>query len=165
MNLHLHRFRRPCRRVSAIAALSLAAGLLSGCSLIEGPAPDAPARPTPVQPDTTIALVPGGSAEENLPFFEQTLIDFTTSDLPVEGRPVVDALSAAGFDRAAMQVTMDRTKTDLGADNIFASVLIGTDCLVGQIVTADRTFVAQVMPALGPETNICIIGQTRSIDW
>ncbi|WP_353055537.1 hypothetical protein [Leucobacter sp. CX87] len=158
-------FRAPARAGGALAAVALAAGLLSGCTLLEGPAPDAPVRPAPTAPAEPVALVPGGTAEENLPFFQQTLIAFAGGGAPIEGQPVVDALVAAGFDRAAMQVSFDRTRTDLVADNIFVSVRVGESCLLGQLVTGDRSLVAEAAPALGPEKNICIIGTTRPIDW
>lgn len=145
--------------------MALAAGLLGGCALLEGPAPDAPVRPAPTAPATPATLVPGGSAEENLPFFQQTLLTYAGGTSPVEGQPVVDALVAAGFDRAAMQVSFDRSRTDLVADNIFVSVRMADQCLLGQIVTGDRSLVAEVAPALGPDKSICIIGTTRPIDW
>lgn len=116
-----------------------------------------PAEPAQFHPD--------GSAEDNLPFFAQTLREFAAGGEAVEGVPVVNAVSAAGFDRTAMQVSFDRTQTNLVADNIFVSVLIGTDCLVGQVVTADRTTFAVVEPAVGPSQDICLIGNTRPIDW
>lgn len=159
------RTHRPVHRLFAVAALALAAGLLSGCALLEGPAPDAPVRPALEAPAEPVALVPDGSAEENLPFFQQTLVGFAGSDAPIEGQPVVDALTAAGFDRAAMQVSYDRTKTNLVADSIFVSVRIAESCLVGQLVTGDRSLIAEVLPALGPDKNVCIIGGTRPIDW
>lgn len=145
--------------------VALAAGLLGGCALLEGPAPDAPVRPAPTAPATAPTLVPGGSAEENLPFFQQTLLDFAGGAAPIEGQPVVDALVGAGFDRAAMQVSFDRTQTNLVSDNIFVSVRIAESCLIGQLITADRSLVAEVAPALGPDQNICLIGTTRPIDW
>lgn len=157
--------RATARTGVAFAAIALAATLLTGCALLEGPAPDAPVRPAPTAPAEPVALVPGGTAEENLPFFQQTLLAFAGGGAPIEGQPVVDALVAAGFDRAAMQVSFDRTRTDLVADNIFVSVRISESCLLGQLVTGDRSLVAEVAPALGPEKNICIIGTTRPIDW
>jgi hypothetical protein len=117
------------------------------------------------EPTATPEFAPEAAAEQNLPYFQETLRLFSVGAEPVEGVPVVNALTAAGFDRSKMQVSFDRSKTDLQADNIFVSVLFGTECLIGQIVVADRSFVAEVAPAVGPEQNICLIGVTRPIDW
>lgn len=127
----------------------------------ERPAP----QPTAPEPEEPAQFHPDGTADENLPYFRQTLAQFGAGDEPVAGRPVVDAVAAAGFDRTTMQVTFDRTQTDLVADNVFVSVRIGGDCLIGQIVTGDRSSVAVVEPAVGPEQNVCLIGNTRPIDW
>lgn len=153
----------------ALPAAALAAGLalgVGGCAAADrSPEPE---RPTPTQTPTSEPapeFFPAGTAEENLPYFAHVLEDFSAGAEPVEGRPVIDAVVAAGFDRAAMQVSFDRTKTDLVADSIFVSVRIGADCLLGQIGTADRVSVVVVEPAVGPEQNICLIGSTRPIDW
>lgn len=141
------------------------AALVTGCSLLAGPSPATPPRETPAVPEEPPEYVPDGSAEENLPIFTETLRDYASGESPIEGRPVVDAISEVGFDTADMQVSFDRTKTDLVADSIYVSVLIDRDCLVGQLVTEEREFAAKVMPAVGPEENICLIGETREIDW
>lgn len=107
---------------------------------------------------------PDGSAEQNLPYFADVLQRYAAGEGAIEGRPVVDAVVEAGFDRAAMQVSFDRTETNLVADNIFVSVRIGADCLVGQLVTADREAYAVVAPAVGPDADVCLIGETREID-
>lgn len=117
------------------------------------------------EPEVRPELVPGGSAEQNLPFFSEVLRQFAVGTEPVEGQPIVDAVAASGFDRAAMQVSFDRSKTNLVADSILVSVLIGADCLIGQVQTADRSFVATVQPALTENQNVCLIGNTRPIDW
>lgn len=156
-------------RVPALLAICVALPLLTGCSLIEsvlqGPTPETPARETPAQPESPPEFVPDGTAEQNLPYFTEVLRAFAESDRPVQGAPVVDAVAEAGFDKAAMQVSFDRSMTGLEADNIFVSVRIGADCLIGQIVTSDRSFVAQQEPAVGPDRDICLIGDTRPIDW
>lgn len=157
------------RRSAPLAVAALAAAALIGLS---GCAPETPTtteRPTSTQPPTTPEpapeFFPDGSAEDNLPYFAHVLSTFSAGGEAVEGQPVVDAVAAAGFDRAAMQVSYDRTKTDLVADNIFVSVRIGADCLIGQIVTADRSTFAVTEPAVGPDQSICLIGATRPIDW
>ena len=64
-----------------------------------------------------------------------------------------------------MQVSFDRTKTDLVADSIFVSVRIGAECLLGQVTTGTREVSAVTEPAIGPNRDICLIGNTRAIDW
>lgn len=161
--------RNTQRTNAALAGAALLAVTLTSCALIEGPTPNTPERSTAVTPaptpEQTFELVLDGSAEDNLPYFQQTLAQFATSDAPIEGRPVVDALAAAGFDKANMQVTFDHSRTNLVADNLFVSVRFEASCLVGQFVTDTRELFTAVEGALGHEQNICIIGTTRPIDW
>ena len=77
----------------------------------------------------------------------------------------VKALAAAGFDRTTMQVSFDLSKTGLVADSILVSVRYGPECLIGQIVTADRSVVTTREPALTESRTVCLIGNTRAIDW
>lgn len=160
--------------VIGIVVVLLAAGTLFAVQTglivwpgTEQPAPVAPtATPDPPEPMADPSgFDPLGTATDNLPVFEQTLLAFAAGGEPVEGAPIVNAVTAAGFDRAAMQVSFDRTRTDLVADSIFVSVRMGEACLIGQITTADRGVSAVVEPAIGPERSICLIGQTRPIDW
>lgn len=151
--------------LSMVAALSVATLTLSAC----GGAPEPIERPTkeenlqdPVAPPE---FYPEGSAADNLPYFHESLRQFGVGEAPVQGVPVVDHLVAAGFDKTKMQLSFDESKTNLVADSIFVSVLMGQDCLIGQIVTADRSFHAEEAPAIGPEQSSCLIGATRTIDW
>lgn len=156
---------RAIRRLPLAVALAAGlAGALAGCApsgVEPSPTTSAPSE-TPAPPPE---FFPEGTAEENLPYFEYVLDGFAAGVEPVEGRPVVDAVAAAGFDRAAMQVSFDRTQTNLVADSIFVSVRIGADCLLGQVVAADRSVSAMTAPAVGPEQSLCLIGNTRPIDW
>ncbi|KTR86612.1 DUF6993 domain-containing protein [Leucobacter chromiiresistens] len=153
------------RRPAALAclALGLSTALLSGCALLEGPQPETPERTEAPAPETAPEFVPGGTAEENLPYFTEVLRVFSAGTEPVQGAPIVQAVADAGFDRAAMQVSFDQSKTNLPADNIFVSVRIGSDCLIGQVVAEDRSFVARNEPAVGPAGDICLIGETAPI--
>ena len=159
--------RRPARfaRPAAAIVLGLSVALLPGCALLEGPTPETPQRTEPPKPEAAPELVPGGSAEDNLPFFTETLRAFAAGDQPVQAQPVTTALMEAGFDKSLMQVSFDKSKTNLDADNIFVSVRYGEDCLIGQVVAADRSFVAKNEPALGPDKTICLIGTTNPITW
>lgn len=145
--------------------LSAAAFGLAGCTPVpSGPGPSTPEAPVQ-EPDAGAELHPDGSAEQNLPYFDATLRQFAAGEQAVEGRPIVDSLAAAGFEKSSMQVSFDRSKTDLVADSIFVSARFGEGCLIGQVVTGDRSVVTTVQPAVGPEQNVCLIGNTRAIDW
>jgi hypothetical protein len=143
--------------------------LLAGCSAVDtviaGPTPQTPPREEVKEPKEPPVFVPGGTAEENLPFFTEVLRKYAVGDEPVRGEPIARAIIDAGFDPAMMQFSFDQSKTGLAADNIFVSVRVGADCLVGQVVAEDRSIVAQNEPALGPNGDICLIGNTRSVDW
>lgn len=152
------------RRVGALAVVTAAVSLLSGCFLLEGPTPETPERVKPELPPVT-GFDPDGSAEDNWPYFTQVLTEFAEDDAKVNGKNVVNAVVDSGFDPETMQVSFDRTKTDLVADNIFVSVLIDEACLIGQVVTGDREVVTEVLPAVGPDKDICLIGETREIDF
>ncbi|MBK0421494.1 hypothetical protein JD292_05335 [Leucobacter sp. CSA2] len=161
----LPRTRRGIRATGAVSALILSMALLSGCALLEGPTPETPKRTEMPAPEKPAALVPGGSAADNLPFFTATLQEFSKGKQPVQAQPVSTALIDAGFDKSLMQVSFDKTKTNLDADNIFVSVRYGQDCLIGQVVTADRSVTTKNMPALGPNQDTCLIGNTNPITW
>lgn len=153
------------RVLTAALALGLAATTMAGCALLEGPKPETPKREAPAEPEAPPEFFPEGTAGDNLPYFTEVLRTFSAGSEPVMGAPIVNAVADSGFDRATMQVSFDESKTGLQADNIFVSVRIGAECLVGQVVAADRSFVAQVMPAVGPAQDVCLIGETRPIDW
>ncbi len=156
---------RSCRLASTAALLVAATLSLSACA----PASEPPERPSREEvfrePAAAPQLVPGGTADENFVFFSDTLRQFVLSGSPLQGRPVVDALVAAGFERAAMQVSFDESKTGLAADSVFVSVRIEEDCLIGQLLTVEQSFTAAVEPTVGPEGDLCLIGNTRAIDW
>ena len=153
------------RLAAALAGSAAVLLALSGCSVLQGPTPATPERPQIAEPETPPELVPGGTAEENLPFFRQVLADYAAGDQPIAGRPIVDALAEQGFDTAAMQVSHDQSKTGLDADSIYVSVRSGETCLVGQVAADGREAVAQAVAAVGPDKNVCLIGDTRRIDW
>ncbi len=77
------------------------------------------------------------------------------------GKSIIDSLVAAGFEKAAMQVTPDATPGGLAVDSIEFSVLAGEDCLIGQVRGADYT--STIAPALS--NGACLVGKTRTIDW
>lgn len=161
------------RRVGSFAVLTLAGAALvigvTGCSpavpdVTVSPLPSAPptetTRPTPT---AAPALRPELSASENLSYFDVVNLGVIAADAEAGGRDFVDALAAAGFDRAQMEVTADRTTVDLQADSVQFAVLFQGECLVGQYGPASGGYHSAVRPALG--TGGCLVGQTRPIDW
>lgn len=116
--------------------------------------------PAPTQPPV---LVPAGTAADNLALFAAVTATVWASEDRVSGRAYVDALTAAGFDKAAMQVTEDTTTVGNPAESIQFSVRWGQECLVGQVGPAIGEPVAVVLPALAEGT--CLVGATRPIDW
>lgn len=155
--------RRQSPRRFALATVMVGAIALSGCAVLEGPTPEAPKREIPAVPEIAPELVPDGTAQDNLPYFTEVLRGYAAGDGPITGGPVSHAVADAGFDASLMQVSFDRSATGLEADNIFVSVLLGDSCLIGQVVTADRSFVTETADAVGPENNICLIGKTAPI--
>nr|WP_206687896.1 hypothetical protein [Microbacterium yannicii] len=124
------------------------------------------AQPTPDATPTTPpepTLVPNGTAAENLPLFTSVTAAVWASENRVVGRAYVDALTAAGFDKAAMQVTNDQTTVGNPAESIQFSVRWGEECLIGQVGPATGNPVTVVVPVLAEGS--CLVGETRPIDW
>ena len=142
--------------------------LLTSCTSepAETPEPTTPvesspsAAPTPEAP----ALVPDGSADDNLAIFTAVTDAVWASDDRVKGRAYIDALVEAGFDKAAMQVTEDRSTVGNPAESIQFSVSWGDDaCLVGQVGPSTGEPETLVMDQL--TEGRCLVGETRDIDW
>jgi hypothetical protein len=149
--------------VLAAAALAL---VLTGCT----PAAAPTATPTTATPTSTgtatpapVALVPGGTAEQNLPFFNKVNQATLAANPDAKGRDFIDALVAAGFTKTDMQVTADTTTIGLKANSIQFSVKMGETCLIGQNGADAGGYSSLVSPVLS--TGACLIGQTRAIDW
>ncbi len=123
------------------------------------PTPSDTPSPTPTGP----ALVPDGSADDNLPLFLEVVEQVAAAHDQIEGRLYIDALVAAGFEKQAMEVTHDRTTVDNPADSIQFSVLWGDECLVGQVGPSTPAPTAVVLPEL--PSGGCLVGDTRDIDW
>jgi len=145
--------------------------LLVACAPLTGPAatPTATApttiatTPSPTPTATGPVLVADGTAEDNLPLFTEVMERVWGTDNRVKGRAYVDALQRAGFDRAAMEVTKDRTSVGLAADSIQFSVRWDDACLVGQVGPSTKTPTAVILPVL--PSGGCLVGETRPIDW
>ncbi len=128
----------------------------------DGPQPtaDVSAAPT-AEPEPT--LVPEGTATDNQPLFASVTAAVWASESRVQGRAYIDALTAAGFDKSAMQVTEDETTVGNPAESIQFSVRWGDECLIGQVGPATGDPVTAVVPVLAEGT--CLVGATRLIDW
>ena len=107
--------------------------------------------------------MPDGSAEDNLPLFALVMEKVWESEAKSKGRAYIDALVDAGFTRADMEVTRDKSTVGNPAESIQFSVLWGSDCLIGQVGPSTKTPTAVVLPEL-PEGG-CLVGETRPIDW
>jgi hypothetical protein len=156
------------RRALVLGAAALVVPSLAGCSLIgtagggEAPPPTpAPSASTPDSADAPATLVPGGTAEENRPLFDAVSSSVIAADPDADGRAIVDALIAAGFDRAAIEVTDDTTAIGRAADAIQFSVLASDGCIIGE--RSGSGYAGLVAPVLG--TGRCLVGETRVIDW
>lgn len=162
---------RSLRAARVILTVALV-GVLTACS---PGAPEATPTPTATPTDgapspsatpTTSAeptLVPDGTADDNLPLFSSVTAAVWATDARVTGRAYIDALTAAGFDRAAMQVTQDQSTVGNPAESIQFSVRWNDQCLIGQVGPATGDPVTVVVPVLAEGT--CLVGQTRPIDW
>lgn len=147
-------------RLVAVVALTL---VIAGCTPIdEQPAPTSVATPSATAtPEPDPEFVEGGTAGQNRPFFEFVLSTMLERNPQPSSQTVVNSLVSGGFDKAAMQVTVDTTPVGERADSILVSVLIDNQCLIGQIIDAELS--SQLTDVLG--TGRCLIGETLSIDW
>lgn len=160
---HLQNRKSGFRSVATVASAAVIAISLAGCSLLDGPTPERPDRPVVVAPDEEATYVEGGSAEDNLPVFLKTLSDASKQEGAFESRALAQRFIDVGFAVESMQVSQDRTKTDLETESMFVSARFGDQCIVGQIVTADRTIEAEIMPTVGPDNDLCLIGKTEPL--
>ena len=141
-------------------AVVLVAVALAGCTSGEtAPSPTPTADGATPAPEPT--LTADSTIDEAKAVFDTTVSRHLDGGGAGDGRTIVDTLAAAGFDKAAMQVTPDSTSIGRAADTVQFSVLRGSDCLVGQ--TGGTGFASEVAPVLG--TGACLVGTTRTIDW
>ena len=152
----------------SIATVLITGLALAGCSTSDGATSSPSAKPPStteapaVEPATPI-LLPSASAEENLPYFDHVNAQTLAANPASDGRAFIDGLVAAGFDKAALEVTLDTTTIGNAADSIQFSVKWGEACLIGQNGTGVGGYHSTVGRVLG--TGTCLIGKTRPIDW
>jgi len=152
------------RVVVALAAAVLSVAGLAGCtSSTPTPKPTTSTRTSTPSPTPSVAptMVPNGTAEQEKPFFDSVNATLIAANGSANGREIIDNLVAAGFAKADMQVTPDKTAIGGTVDSILFSVKIGGECLLGQRSGAGYT--SSVQKALADGT--CLIGKTRPIDW
>ena len=147
--------------VSLAGCVPTAPDTLNGTST-----PSASSTPSAaVIPKNTTAPAPsflsGGSAEANRSWFDAANTKLIGANSEANGRAIIDSLVAAGFDRAAMQVTPDKTSINGGVDSILFSVKIGDSCLLGQ--RGGGGYSSAIEPVL--KSGLCLVGKTRAIDW
>lgn len=150
---------RHMRRLGVGVAVVAAVVLLVGCAPESAPVPS-PVITVTHAPDPEI--VPGGTALQNQPYFDLVNTRLIESDAALNGRAFIDNLVEAGYAKADMEVTPDRTAVDLDADSIQFSVRLSGTCLIGQW-GPDIGYTSAVGPVLG--TGTCLVGDTRPIDW
>ncbi len=162
--------RRPRYTLAVVGAVLLVGVSLTACTgapaepPTSGTAPASSSAPEPsATPVPDPVLLPDGTASENLVYFNFLAAAVTKVNPSADGRAYIDALVAGGFDRAAMEVSFDRTQADLAADSIQFSVRFNGECLIGQIGPASDGFHSVVAPILS--TGLCLVGSTRQIDW
>ncbi|WP_426520943.1 DUF6993 domain-containing protein [Diaminobutyricibacter sp. McL0618] len=160
------------RSIVGIAGLGLVASALAAC--VSPPAvpptssptassssPSAPSSSTPSP--TVLTLDPTGSAADNKAFFDHVNRAVLAKNPAAVGRDFIDALVAAGFHKADMQLTVDTTTIGLKANSIQFSVRLNGGCLVGQNGQSSGGYQSEVTPLLA--TGNCLVGDTRPIDW
>ena len=164
----------PAFALTLVFALALVLALaLSGCTSgppaptsslspsrlpAESPLPDASAS---ADPAPAASLQPGGSASDNLPYFDSVNQALLAGNPMPGGRPIVDNLVAAGFEKSMIQVTPDTTAIGRDVDSVQFSVRFGDECLVGQASPAG--YASTDGPTVAGTG--CLIGITRTIDW
>ena len=175
MSRHPER-RRPVPIGLRLAGIGVGLALaLTGCAAAQvetGASPTASSAVTPTataspSPSPSVAaepvLVPDGTAQDNLPVFSAVVAAVWATPQQVIGQAYVDSLVAAGFDKAAMQLTPDQSTVGNAAESIQFSVRWGDECLVGQVGPATGAPVTVVVPVI--EEDTCLVGTTRAIDW
>jgi hypothetical protein len=152
--------------MSRLITVGVVVGLLvlTGCQAQPEPAVDEPPPPPVVVDEEPVEVIPefidGGSAEDNLPYIDYVLTQAGAGTGLFGSRDAVAALENAGFDRANMEVTSDRTALELAAESITIAVIIDGECALGQ--WSSGWYVSSVTTLLG--TGTCLLGDTLSLD-
>lgn len=103
------------------------------------------------------------STEDALRYFDAVNTDTLKRQPDAGGRDFIDALVAAGFDKAAMQVTQDYSTVGNRAESMQFSVRWADSCLIGQNGPDVDGYHSATMDLLAG--GVCLVGQTRALDW
>ncbi len=149
-----------------MVTVAVAAVALTGCvqsSPKAHPTSTSAATATPTPTATTAPVYePTGTAQDNKAYFDLVNTRFFAANGSALGRPIIDNLVAAGFPKADMQVTPDKTAIGGKPDSILFAVKFGDSCLLGQHGGGGySSSVAAALTTGGP----CLLGLTRTIDW
>lgn len=149
-------------RASGALALALVGALaLTSCIGQPDPQPSPTGAPSTSPTEAPPELDPEGTADDNLAYFDVVNLAFIGEGTAIDGRAFIDNLVAAGFSKADMEVTPDRTAINGAADNIQFSVRMNGTCLIGQYGNVGyASTTAELL-----ETGRCLVGATRPIDW
>lgn len=140
--------------------------LLAGCAQLQSIVePDAPKRAQVAAAAPEAVYDPAGGAAGNEAYFARIAKEYAESNAEFTGVALVNKFAEAGFDKANMQVSFDKTKINLDADALFLAVRFQSECLIAQIGRAKRDYVTFRAPTVGGSQMRCLIGDTRKIDW
>lgn len=131
-------------------------------SPVPSKSPSATAVSATASPVAAPELHPDDSAEDNLPLFAAVVAQVWAGGSRDKGGAYIDALTAAGFARADMQVTADESTVGNPAESIQFSVRWGQEqCLVGQVGPSTGDPVTSVLPQV--DGGRCLIGKTDPV--
>ncbi|HEY5224813.1 MAG TPA: hypothetical protein VIJ18_17410 [Microbacteriaceae bacterium] len=103
------------------------------------------------------------SAAQNQAYFDFVNQKTLAAHPQPVGRDFIDALVAAGFAKADMQVTADKTTINLTPGSIQFSVRFNGQCLIGQYGPNGVGYHSEVAKPVS--TGSCLIGDTSPINW
>ncbi len=135
---------------------------LSGCTTLDADptpsgTPTATVVPTQAPTDRPVVLLPGGTAEENLPLFTQIINEVWESEQAGVSAAYAQALVDAGFSAENVQRNADTTTVGVAADTFSIAVAWPDgNCLIGQVGQSTGDPIAAVTPQLG--SGGCLIG-------
>lgn len=147
---------------TALVSVGLIFGL-TGCFLIEGPQPEEPPRPKVEMPKQEPKFYPDGDATQNKDYFVATLLKYSESDEELSSQGLSNAIIEAGFAKETVEVSTDQSVTNLPTDTVTVATRFDQECLLGQIERkTGEVFVFQT-ETVGPDKDICLIGNTATL--